>query len=581
MASGMPGGAAAPELSRCQHWPVAVAAGASDVGGQRRPPDVNVDGCRRCAQWSSGWCRASMGSSRRPRGRPLWLLRMRRTREIQNRIPKPTDASVQLNQSNASLVIYPAPQPNAPSLSSDPIQIAMDFFKSILAEPEPGPSSPPPPSPEPEQEHAGSTSTPPADDDDVGGGEGGGGGGWGFGGLLKTLTSQSETVLEAYRRDLAEFGTGLRRETEALRDAAARAARDLPAHAHALDGLADIVAQGKDAIAQVAAAAAAPATGHSDGGESEPNSASGQVRYSRFEAQLRALQSDPATFTSDPEDADDFAAWRLGFSVDERSGEIEALCYESDVLEGMVEKLVPGTVESEVFWARYFYRVHKLKQQEDARAKLVKRVFAAEEDEEDLSWEVDDEDEEEQQRVEEAKEEGSKQEPIEEDVKHVAEDKESGRIVEENEAEAVEESRGLEKEQKNADALQPEVFGSSMVVVDKEEKEETSISNIEESSDKKAVTEEPRSSTGDDAVKDGAKNETSDSSKDSDYSIVSRQRTATEEEDLEWDEIEDLGEHEEKRGSNNDSSPALKEELRKRLSVAEDDEDLSWDIEDD
>lgn len=356
-----------------------------------------------------------------------------------------------------------------------------------------------------------------------------------------------------------------------------------PAHAHALDGLADIVAQGKDAIAQVAAAAAAaPATGHSDGGggESEPSSASGQVRYSRFEAQLRALQSDPATFTSDPEDSDDFAAWRVGFSVDERSGEIEALCYESDALEGMVEKLVPGTVESEVFWARYFYRVHRLKQQEDARAKLVKRVFAAEEDEEDLSWEVDDEDEEEQQRAE-ANEEGSKQEPIEEDVERVAGDKESERIVEEKEVEAVEESRGLEKEQQNADAPQPEVFGSSMVVVDKREKEEASVSNIEESSDKKAVTEEPRSSTGDDAVKDGAKHETSDSSKDSDYSMVSRQRTTTEEEDLEWDEIEDLGEHEEKRGSNNDSSSALKEELRKRLSVAEDDEDLSWDIEDD
>uniref|UniRef100_A0A0A9D2Z2 Uncharacterized protein n=1 Tax=Arundo donax TaxID=35708 RepID=A0A0A9D2Z2_ARUDO len=120
-----------------------------------------------------------------------------------------------------------------------------------------------------------------------------------------------------------------------------------------------------------------------------------------------------------------------------------------------------------------------------------------------------------------------------------------------------------EKEQKNADVPQPVVFGSSVVVVD-EEKEEPSKSNVEESGDKK----------------EGAKHETSDSSKDSDYSIVSRQRTSTEDEDLEWDEIEDLGEHEEKKDSTHGSSPALKE-LRKRLSVAEDDEDLSWDIEDD
>jgi len=111
---------------------------------------------------------------------------------------------------------------------------------------------------------------------------------------------------------------------------------------------------------------------------------------------------------------------------------------------------------------------------------------------------------------------------------------------------------------------QPVVIGSSLVVVDEEEKEGHSKSNVEESGDKK----------------EAAKHETSDSSKDSDYSIVSRQRTM-EEEDLEWDEIEDLGEHEEKKGSTHDPSPAQKEELRKRLSVAEDDEDLSWDIEDD
>uniref|UniRef100_A0ACD5UIY3 Uncharacterized protein n=1 Tax=Avena sativa TaxID=4498 RepID=A0ACD5UIY3_AVESA len=432
----------------------------------------------------------------------------------------------------------------------------MDFLFNSLAAPDPA-------SPPPEPETAGSASSPPDS-----------GAGWGFGGLLKTLSFQSETVLEAYRRDLAEFSTGLRRETDAFREAAARAARDLPSSAHALDGLADIVAQGKDAIAQ--AAAAASASGPSDGGaDSEPSSASGHLRYySRFEAQLRALQSDPATFTADPEDAEDFAAWRAGFSVEERQDEIEALCYESDAMEGMVDRLVPDAVESEVFWARYFYRVHKLKQQEDARAKLVKRVIAQEEDE-DLSWEVDDEVEEEP-----AKEEVVKQASIKEEPKHDVEERGTEKLVEESKTEAVEEVAGaLVKETKNADAPQPpEVFGSSMVVVDKEEKEDASKLDVEE--DKKTVVEEPHPSAGEDAVKEGVKHETSDSSKDSDYSMVSRQRTATED-DLEWDEIEDLGEHEEKKGSAHGSSPAPKEELRKRLSVAEDDEDLSWDIEDD
>ncbi|XP_066395438.1 uncharacterized protein [Miscanthus floridulus] len=455
----------------------------------------------------------------------------------------------------------------------------MDFFKSILAEPDPDPASPPPEQ-EPEPEPAGSASS-----------SSGGGGGWGFGGLLKTLTSQSETVLEAYRRDLAEFGTGLRRETEVLREAAARAARDLPSSAHALDGLADIVTQGKDALSQAAAASAGPQASDGGGGDSDLSSASGaHVRYSRFEAQLRALQADPATFTSDPEDAEDYAAWSEGFSLDEREEEIEALCYDSDALEAMADRLVPDAVPREVFWARYFYRVHKLKQQEDARAKLVQRVIAQEEDA-DLSWEVDDEEEEEEEQHKDSTEELAerRQETIKEEVRQDVADKENGeRVVEESRVEAVEEVPDLEKEEKNAAEPQPVVLGSSLVVVDKEEERqnadepqpavlgsslvvvgegenaEPSKSNVEELGDKK----------------EGAKHETSDSSKDSNYSIVSRQRTA-EEEDLEWDEIEDLGEHEEKKGGTHTSSSALKEELRKRLSVAEDDEDLSWDIEDD
>lgn len=320
---------------------------------------------------------------------------------------------------------------------------------------------------------------------------------------------------------------------------------------------------------------------HSDGVESEQSSAAGaQVRYSRFEAQLRALQADPATFTADPEDAEDFAAWSEGFSLDERKDEIEALCYDSDALEAMVDRLVPDTVESEVFWARYFYRVHRLKQQDDARAKLVQRVIAQEEDE-DLSWEVDDEDEEEEQQKEDAKEPVARQqEATKEEVKHEVEAKGNEKVLEESAALEGEQTNADEpqpavlgsslvvvdekEEPKNTDEPQPVVFGSSLVVVDEEEKEGHSKSNVEESGDKK----------------EAAKHETSDSSKDSDYSIVSRQRTM-EEEDLEWDEIEDLGEHEEKKGSTHDPSPAQKEELRKRLSVAEDDEDLSWDIEDD
>ncbi|CAD6214932.1 unnamed protein product [Miscanthus lutarioriparius] len=96
------------------------------------------------------------------------------------------------------------------------------------------------------------------------------------------LTAQSQTVLEAYRHDLTEFDTGLRRETEVLCEAAAWAAWDLPSSAHALDGLTDIVAQGKEALSQ-ATAAASTGSQASDGGDFDPISTSrAHIRYNRF-----------------------------------------------------------------------------------------------------------------------------------------------------------------------------------------------------------------------------------------------------------------------------------------------------------
>ncbi|XP_038988650.1 uncharacterized protein LOC120112829 [Phoenix dactylifera] len=76
-----------------------------------------------------------------------------------------------------------------------------------------------------------------------------------------------------------------------------------------------------------------------------------------------------------------------------------------------------------------------------------------------------------------------------------------------------------------------------------------------------------------------AKTESGGSCKDSDVSVISRP-SMPEEDDLGWDEIEDLGEHDDKKISNSSGS-SFKVDLHKRLSAAEDDEDLSWDIEDD
>lgn len=53
------------------------------------------------------------------------------------------------------------------------------------------------------------------------------GGIWGFQNLVKSLGSMSEGIIKTYRRDLEEFGTGLMKETETLKDLATRAVKSL------------------------------------------------------------------------------------------------------------------------------------------------------------------------------------------------------------------------------------------------------------------------------------------------------------------------------------------------------------------
>jgi hypothetical protein len=66
-----------------------------------------------------------------------------------------------------------------------------------------------------------------------------------------------------------------------------------------------------------------------------------------------------------------------------------------------------------------------------------------------------------------------------------------------------------------------------------------------------------------------------DSSKESDFSVVSM--PSGQEEEISWEEIEDVGDHDEKKGTN-PSTTSKKENIRKCLNSVEDDEDLSWDV---
>ncbi|XWS08694.1 hypothetical protein CRYUN_Cryun40dG0023100 [Craigia yunnanensis] len=236
---------------------------------------------------------------------------------------------------------------------------------------------------------------------------------WSFGGLMKTLTDKSESMIVSYRKDFEEFGSGLKKETEIIRSVASRAVNDsleigasvaqekLESVGQAIDDIgssvwkstAQIISHGKDTFLSPS---------DDDNSDSEnpnnkklnfSNNSISEKRYSRFEMQIRALQSDKSTYCMEPEDLEDFENWKLGFNLEEKKGEIEDLFNENPVIADIFKEVVSDEVESKRYWSNFFYKVSRLTKAEEARAKLVKRAISGEE-EEDLSWDIDEEEEE-------------------------------------------------------------------------------------------------------------------------------------------------------------------------------------------
>ncbi|KAJ0244714.1 BSD domain-containing protein [Hirschfeldia incana] len=265
----------------------------------------------------------------------------------------------------------------------------MDLFKSVL-----------PDSPEPTQTPLDDTATSSSS--------------WSFGNLIKTLATKSESVIGSYRRELEEFGSELKKESSAIRRVASRAVKDLPGSldvgasvaqeslesvGQAIDDIgatvwkstAKIVSRGKDSL--LSSSSSSSSSHHLDSSGGDRGYLSVEKPYSRFEMQLLAIQSDESTYVREPDDLGEFEKWSLGFKLEERGEVIADLISGNRAVKEMYVKVVPVEVDAETFWRRYYYKVHKLEEVEEARVKLVKRAISGEE-EEDLSWDLDDDDDE-------------------------------------------------------------------------------------------------------------------------------------------------------------------------------------------
>lgn len=447
----------------------------------------------------------------------------------------------------------------------------MNFFKSILSDdPDPPKSDAMDPDlavkpPHDDRHQSGVTQDDYAD-------------GWSFGGLIKTISTRSESVMETYRRDLKEFGLGLKKETEIIRDAASRAVMDLPA---SLEAGASAAQGALDGVMKSTADIISKETKNfmSDGESETPetNRSLNTGRYSRFEAQLSAIQSDLNTFCEEPEDVEEYKRWKLEFQLNERTDEIEGLIGGDGILESVYRKIVPREVDQETFWCRYFYRVDKLNQQERVRANLVKRAIAVDDDDEELSWDVEDDEDGASANESVVKAKGGDDkgasngslkplEKLEGSNDGLRDDKEMKDFnVGGGSKDDVAESS---KESVKEPSLSEEELKSDEVVEVKRDGDVKNELIVEKKNNEKVGAEE--------------KGETGECGEGNDVSLVLSHKSKVEEEDLGWDEIEDVGSGDEKKTlSTNHGERPKTDYMRKKLSVTEDDEDLNWDIEDD
>ncbi|KAL1312244.1 hypothetical protein HN51_038869 [Arachis hypogaea] len=469
----------------------------------------------------------------------------------------------------------------------------MNFFKSILSD------DPDPPGSESESDNAShpqnATDPDPSSSDAATAttdhSDGVDGSGWiRFGGLIKTLTSKSESIIETYRRDLQEFGTGLKKEIEVAHGSLETVGQAIDQlGSTVVKGTAQIISQGKEAIL----AADLDSDNNSNRSTKSPSkdgSSSNLKGYSRFEAQIRAIQGDASTYTDEPEDLEEYGKWKLGFSLEGKDKELEGLLSENEAMESIYKRLVPNSVDNESFWLRYFYKVYKLKKAEDVRARLVTTMSR---EEEDLSWDVtdveDDDDEEEEEEGEENVGHGKSKGVIDKEV--------SGETLAIEGNSELQGGKFGEKGVVETKRLSVEVGGNSSLQSESKEHGNDSVGETKVESSVIAQKADDGSNSCKEVVK-----EVVESGKNSDYAAGSDEKVIVEtkvddgkpsvveaskspaheeEEDLGWDEIEDLSSIDEKKTSPPRSGSPSKIDVRKRLSVAEEEEDLSWDIEDD
>lgn len=246
----------------------------------------------------------------------------------------------------------------------------------------------------------------------------------------QTADELVRTVKETdWKAELSTFGREVEEEAHHLGDKAAHIVDHLPLHATAgqdqpgtsaspdhmsiqdvgdtfvkfgkslITGTKEIIEQVKDVVeTEIRTAASETSKGRrsrsmklSGGQRSGGSTLTSKTKYSRFEAEVNAMQRDSSTYCDEPEDTEDFTRWRAAFDLAGAMRDVERLRKDNAFMAELEARIVPALVEYEDFWVRYFYRLHKLQHKEDSRRQLAAQL-SQKEVEEELAWDDDDDD---------------------------------------------------------------------------------------------------------------------------------------------------------------------------------------------
>ncbi|NXL21779.1 BSDC1 protein, partial [Setophaga kirtlandii] len=215
----------------------------------------------------------------------------------------------------------------------------------------------------------------------------------------QAVKEKSTEALEFMKRDLAEFTQVVQHDTACTIAATASVVKDRLAVSRGWESLSTPQCHPCHGQGHLPPSQAAPNPvwdnsrhGTATASLGIPSLPSGTTDpYDSAKARLYSLQSDPATYCNEPDGpAELLEAWLAQFSLEEKKGEIAELLATSPSIRALYTKMVPVAVSHLEFWQRYFYKLHRLEQDEARREALKQRAEQSMQQEEP-GWEEDEE----------------------------------------------------------------------------------------------------------------------------------------------------------------------------------------------